>query len=370
MSPRTLFVLALVATLAACSAASPTTPTSSLLPTNPAIAPTQRGTSAPAAPTPTLVAPAAPAALARLGGGIQIDGSSTVFPITEGAVIAFQQLAPGVELRLGVSGTGGGFKKFCAGEILITGASRPIKRSEADSCAAAAISFVELPIAYDGLSVVVHPSNDWVTCLTLDELRRIWEPAAEGTLVRWSDLRPDWPDQPLSLYGAGTDSGTYDYFTAAVVGTEGVSRRDYMASEDDYLIAQDLAEDPDGLGFFGYSYYVEYGERLRALAIDGGAGCVAPSAQSIADGSYQPLARPIFIYVRADALDRPELRAFVEFYLANGPALAQRARAIPLPPRAYTLAAQRVDQRIIGSVFAGGAQVGVSIEQLLELEGP
>jgi phosphate transport system substrate-binding protein len=305
----------------------------------------------------------------RLSGTIVIDGSSTVFPITEAASIAFRRYAPQVEIRLGVSGTSGGFKKFCAGETLISDASRPITQAEADACAKAGVAYVELPIAFDGITVMVHPDNTWATCMSVAELKALWEPAAEAKIRRWRQVRTSWPDTPISLYGAGKDSGTYDYFTQAVVGTQGMSRKDYTASEDDYLLAQDLATDSSGLGFFGYAYYVEYAGQLRAIAIDNGSGCVAPSQASITDGSYQPLARPIFLYVRADALDRPDLHAFVDFYLANGPALVREARYISLPDRAYPLVIRRLERRITGSVFRGGVQVGVSIEEILQLEG-
>lgn len=342
-------------------------------------------TSAGASPTPIPLAPPTvnrtaepadrpldlpmPAAeLARLSGGVVIDGSSTVFPISEEAAVAFRALAPGVELRLGVSGTGGGFAKFCAGELDIAGASRPINEEEAARCAAAGAAFVELPVAYDGLSVVVHPENSWASCMTLDELRRLWEPAAESTLMRWDQLRAGWPTRPIRLYGAGGDSGTYDYFTLAVVGEEGVSRGDYIGSEDDYLLAQDIAADRDGLGFFGYAYYREYADRLRPVAVDAGAGCVAPSVETIASGAYQPLSRPVFIYVRAAALERPEVRAFVQLYITNGADLVTRAGSIPLPARAYELAARRAERVRLGSVFAGGSQLDLSIEQLLALE--
>jgi phosphate transport system substrate-binding protein len=321
-----------------------------------------------AIPTPFPLTP--PAALPDgRSAPIVIDGSSTVFPITEAASLAFRHYAPQVEIRLGVSGTGGGFKKFCAGETLISDASRPISQAEAKACADAGIAYIELPIAFDGISVMVHPNNTWATCISVAELRSLWRPEAEGAVTRWSQVRAGWPATPISLYGAGSDSGTYDYFSVAIVGTDGAIRKDYTASEDDYLLAQDLADDPRGLGFFGYAYYVEYAGRLRAVAVDSGAGCVTPSAASIADGSYQPLSRPIFLYVRADALDRPELRAFVDFYLVNGPSLVREARYIPLPDRAYPLVARRVARRLSGSVFAGGSQVGVSIEEILKLEG-
>ncbi|MFV9505016.1 MAG: PstS family phosphate ABC transporter substrate-binding protein [Oscillochloridaceae bacterium umkhey_bin13] len=313
--------------------------------------------------------PDPPATLTALMGVVAIDGSSTVFPITEAATTAFRDLAPGVTINLGVSGTGGGFRRFCAGETSISNASRPIKAEEAALCAANGISFVELPIAYDGLSLAVNQGNQWAQCLTTTELRQIWEPAAEGRFMRWSDIRPDWPDRPLNLYGAGGDSGTFDYFTVAVVGKEGQIRADYIASEDDYLIAQDLVDDLGGMGFFGYTYIVEYADELRAVAIDNGAGCVLPNDATITDGTYQPLSRPLFVYVRADHVDRPELATFLNFYLANAPTLVAKVRSIPLPPRAYELVRGRLAARTTGSVFDRDVPIGISITQLLELEG-
>lgn len=313
--------------------------------------------------------PPAPAeALAALAGTIAIDGSSTVFPITEAAAAEFRILAPDVAITLGVSGTGGGFERFCAGEIVIADASRPIKVDESAACAKAGAAFVELPVAYDGIAVVVNAENTWAECLTSAELRRIWEPEATGKVQSWRDVRPDWPDVPLALYGAGAASGTFDYFTAAIVGTEDAIRPDYTASEDDYLLAQDVSANPGGLAFFGYTYSVEYAQKLRAVAVDSGSGCVSPSAETIATGVYQPLARPVFIYVRADALDRPEVAAFVRFYLTNAAHLARQVRSIPLPERAYELVRARADRVVTGSVFAGDVAVGLSIEQLLQLE--
>lgn len=317
-----------IALLAACAqqppppaALTPAPPATPVAPIGPTAASSTAGPHTPAA----LVPPAPAEALAALAGTITIDGSSTVFPITEAAAAEFHAMAPGVTITLGVSGTGGGFARFCAGEIVIADASRPIKADEIAACAEAGAAFVELPVAYDGIAVVVNAENKWAECLTVAELRRIWEPGATGKVRSWRDVRPDWPDVPLALYGAGPDSGTFDYFTAAVVGEEDVIRADYTASEDDYLLAQDVSANPGGLAFFGYGYSVEYAGTLRAVAVDSGSGCVAPSVETIASGDYQPLARPVFIYVRADALDRPEVASFVRFYLTNAPALVRRA---------------------------------------------
>lgn len=329
----------------------------------------------PASPSPqlpTASSPPAPSVLpsrADLHGDIVIDGSSTVFPLTEAAAREFSAIAPRVQIRLGVSGTGGGFKKFCAGETVISNASRPIKQSEQAQCEENGISFIELPVAFDGISVVVNPSNDWAACMTVAELKRLWEPAAESTVMRWQQLRADWPDAPISLYGPGVDSGTHDYFTAAIVGEEGANRSDYTASEDDYVLAQNVANNANALGYFGYAYYREYQDKLKLVAIDNGQGCTLPSAETITYGRYQPLSRPIFIYVRAAALERPELRAFVDFYLANAGRLTNDVRYVPLPARAYVLVTQRVAQHKTGSVFNGGSQIGVSIEDILLLEG-
>ena len=310
-----------------------------------------------------------PGPTATLTGTIVIDGSSTVFPITELVAREFAAVAPMVRVQLGVSGTGGGFKKFCAGEIDLAAASRPIKQSEIAACQALGIRYVEVPVAFDGLSVVVHPDNTWVTCLSVAELKRLWEPSATGRITLWQQLRPEWPASRIQLYGAGADSGTFDYFTAAIVGSEGESRSDYIGSEDDYLLAQDIAADPEALGYFGYAYYHEYQDRLRLVAIDAGDGCVAPSEATIAAGTYRPLSRPVFVYIRLDALERPAVAAFVAFYLHDLARVVQRTHYVPLPPRAYELAARRVRERKPGSVFGGGSQINVSIEELLLLEG-
>ncbi|MDA0327627.1 MAG: PstS family phosphate ABC transporter substrate-binding protein [Gemmatimonadetes bacterium] len=246
-------------------------------------------------------------------GAVRIDGSSTVFPIAEAVAEEFQLSNPNVRVTVGVSGTGGGFKRFCAGEIEIANASRPIKESEADACRSAGVAYTELAVAWDGLSIVVNPANSFATCLTVAELRRIWSP---GTTVRtWRDVRPTWPAEEIRLYGPGTDSGTFDYFTEVINGESGVSRPDFQASEDDNILVQGVAGDTYALGYFGYAYYAENAGRLKVLAIDGGAGCVEPSDTTIEDGSYAPLARPLFVYVSHAALARPEVRAYVDYLL-------------------------------------------------------
>lgn len=304
----------------------------------------------------------------QLSGEIKIDGSSTVYPISEAVAEEFQKAHPNVKVVVGISGTGGGFKKFCAGETDISNASRPIKASEMETCQKNGIEFIELPVAYDALSVVVNPQNDWVACITVAELKKIWEPEAQGKITRWNQVNPQWPDAPLTLFGPGTDSGTFDYFTEAVVGKEDASRGDYTASEDDNVLVQGVANDKYALGYFGLAYYLENQDKLKALAIDNGKGCIAPSEQTVRDGTYQPLSRPLFIYVNRKAADRPEVEAFVRFYLTQGPALAKQVGYIPLPDTVYQLALQRFESRKVGTVFKGGSQVGVSMEDLLKAE--
>ena len=277
-----------------------------------------------------------------LSGLIELDGSSTVYPISQAMAEEFQ-IAHGraVRVSVGVSGTGGGFQRFCNGETDISSASRPINGSEAAACAREGIAALELQIAWDGLTVVAHPTNDWVGCVTVEELRRVWEPGSR--LARWSQIRPDWPDHELKLYGPDTDSGTFDYFTAAVVGEEGASRSDYTASADDNVLVAGVSGDPGALGYFGYAYFEENQDHLQALEVDGGGGCVAPSRQTILDGSYTPLARPMYIYVRRDALDRPEVKAFLGFYIDHAAALIPDTGYIPLAPEAYAQVRARID---------------------------
>lgn len=303
---------------------------------------------------------------------IQIDGSSTVYPITEAVAEEFQKKT-GTRVTVGISGTGGGFKKFCRGETDISDASRPIKRSEMETCKEAGIEFIELPVAFDGLTVVKNPENDWVDCMTVEELKTIWEPEAQGKITKWSQVNSEWPDKELKLFGAGTDSGTYDYFTEAIIGGEGASRGDFVASEDDNVLVQGVARNPTALGFFGYAYYEENQDKLDVVAIKnpGTGKCVKPSLETVKNNSYVPLSRPIFIYVRKDSAEnRPEVREFVEFYLDpdNANTLVKQVGYIPLPKEGYELALKIFKDRDTGTVFAGGSQVGVSIEDLLRSE--
>ncbi|MBW3565458.1 MAG: PstS family phosphate ABC transporter substrate-binding protein [Acidobacteria bacterium] len=314
------------------------------------------------------------AAAGGASGEISLDGSSTVFPITEAIAEEFRRNHPGARVSIGVSGTGGGFKKFCAGETDIQNASRIIKESEIAACAEAGIEWIELPVAYDGLAVVVNPENDWVNMITVEELRTIWEPAAQGEIMRWSDVRPGWPDTELHLYGPGVDSGTFDYFTLAINGEEGASRGDFTASEDDNVLVQGIANDRNALGFFGFAYYDENRSRLKIVPVDdgdasNGAGAIVPSIDTVRNSTYQPLSRPIFIYVRKDALEEPVVAEFIDFYLENAEDLVGEVGYIPLPANAYRMAQARVDDRITGSMFEdAGSQVGVSIEDLLNVE--
>lgn len=301
---------------------------------------------------------------------IAIDGSSTVFPITEAVAEEFQKEAA-ARVTIGVSGTGGGFKKFCSKEIVISGASRPIKPSEVKMCDTSAVSYIELPVAYDGIAVVVNKKNTWVDQLTVEELGRMWEPKAQAEIKTWDQVRTGFPEKEVHLFGPGVDSGTYDYFTKAIVGEEHKSRGDFTSSEDDNVLVQGVSTDPLALGFFGFAYYSENKDKLKLVPIDddkddNGAGAIAPSPQTVADGSYQPLSRPIFIYVNKAAAERPEVSAFVKYYLTQGAPLVKETGYIPLPGRANELVLKRFEERIEGSLFAGeGSKVGVTVEQLL-----
>ncbi len=286
-----------------------------------------------------------------------VDGSSTVFPLAEAVAEEFMRDHPRVRVTVGASGTGGGFAKFARGETDLSNASRPVKPEEGEAARAGGYGLIELPIAYDGLAVVAHPETDWVDCLTLAELRRIWEPDSDAD--SWADVRAGFPDAELRLYGPGTGSGTYDYFTATVVGAEGASRTDFTASEDDNVLVQGVGGDEGALGFFGLAYYEENAERLKLLAVDGGDGCVRPSPETVQGGAYHPLARPEFVYVRADRAGDPAVDAFVRYFLEFAAPLAREVGAVPLSDAGYALARARFDRRIAGSVFYGvtGARV-------------
>ena len=268
----------------------------------------------------------------ELSGSVEIDGSSTVGPLTTAAAESFRGEQPDVNVTVGVSGTGGGFERFCAGETDMSNASRPIdEEEEVPLCAEAGVEYTEFQVGVDALTVVVNTENDWVTCLTTEQLKTIWEPAADGKVTNWNQVDPSFPDQPLALAGPGTDSGTFDYFTDEINGEEGASRADYTPSEDDNVIVQAVAGDPGGLGYFGYTYFEENQDSLTALEIDGGEGCVAPSVETARDGSYAPLSRPLFIYVKNESLARPEVYGFVEYFLTNSIQLAEDALFIPVP---------------------------------------
>lgn len=254
-----------------------------------------------------------------LTGQVVIDGSSTVFPVAEAVAEEFQIENRGVRVSVGYSGTGGGFQRFCSGETDISNASRPIRESEIAACADNGVTYTEIAVAWDGLSVVTNPGAEFVQCLSVEELARIWGP--DSTVETWSDVRPEWPDEPIRLYGPGTQSGTFDYFTETVNGESGASRADFQASEDDNILVQGIAGDTYALGYFGYAYYVENRDRLKILGVDGGSGCVLPSDETIEDGTYSPLSRPLFVYVRHSALERPAVEAYVTYMLENAPAL-------------------------------------------------
>lgn len=302
---------------------------------------------------------------------IKIDGSSTVYPITEAVAEEFQKLKKKeVKVTVGISGSGGGFKKFCRGETDISNASRPILGKEMELCKEHGIEFIELPAAYDGLAVVMNPKNTWVKSMTVDELKKIWEPAAAGKITKWNHVKAEWPDAPLKLYGPGVDSGTFDYFTEAIVGKAKSSRGDFTASEDDNVLVLGVSRDKNALGFFGLAYYEENKDKLKLVPIVNPktAKEVLPSEQTVMDGTYQPLSRPLFIYVSKKAAEKPEVKEFIDFYLKNAAKLAKQVRYIPLPAKAYKLAEERFAKKKTGTMFAGHAEVGVKIEDLLKRE--
>lgn len=300
---------------------------------------------------------------------VKIDGSSTVFPITEAVAEDFQKAMKGaVKVTVGISGTGGGFKKFCRGEIDIVDASRPILEKEMADCKAAGVQYVEMPVAFDALTVVVNPKNNWSNVITVAELKKMWEPAAQAKVTRWNQVNPAWPDEPIKLYGAGADSGTFDYFTEAIVGKAKSSRGDFTASEDDNVLVQGVASDKNGLGFFGFAYYVENQKKLKAVAVEAGKGPVIPSEKTVEDGTYQPLSRPIFIYVNIKSAEKPEVREFVEFYMKNAVGLVKEVKFFSLPAQAYSINLEHLNKKKAGTVFGGKPEVGLRIEEVLKRE--
>jgi phosphate transport system substrate-binding protein len=300
---------------------------------------------------------------------VQIDGSSTVFPVTEAVAEEFQKAKKGkIKVTVGISGTGGGFKKFCRGETDIQDASRPILKQEMEACKGAGVEYIEVPVAFDALTVIINPKNNWASSMTVAELKKIWEPSAQGKITKWNQVRDKWPNAPLKLFGAGADSGTFDYFTEAITGKAKSSRGDFTASEDDNVLVQGVANDVNALGFFGFAYYVENTSKLKAVAVDNGKGGVVPSERTVLDGSYQPLSRPIYIYVSKKALAKPEVREFAEFYLKNAPKLVKEVKYIPLPDKVYSLGASRVQSGKVGTAFSGHADVGVTIDDLMKRE--
>jgi len=301
---------------------------------------------------------------------VKIDGSSTVYPITEAVAEDFQKFKKNsVRVTVGISGTGGGFKKFCRGETDISDASRPITKKEIEDCKAAGIEFIEMPVAYDALTVVINPKNTWAKNMTVAELKAIWEPAAQGKITNWKQVNPAWPDRPLKLYGPGADSGTFEYFTEAINGKSKATRGDFTASEDDNVLVQGVSRDVGGLGYFGYAYFNENKDKLGAVSVAAaGKNPVAPSLETVINGTYQPLARPIFIYVNAKAAERPEIKEFVEYYLKNGEKLTKEVKYVPLPPKAYTYNLDHFAKRIKGTKFGGENKVGMTIEELMSLE--
>lgn len=300
---------------------------------------------------------------------VKVDGSSTVYPITEAVAEEFQKSKKNaIKVTVGISGTGGGFKKFCRGETDVSDASRPIMKKEMDACKEAGIQYYELPIAFDALTVVINPNNNFIKSLNIVDLKKIWEPAAQGKLTNWNQIDPSYPNLPLKLFGPGADSGTFDYFTEAIVGKAKSSRGDYTASEDDNVLVQGVSSDKGALGYFGYSYYQENQKKLKAVAIDNGKGAMLPSPKSVEDGSYSPLSRPIFIYVNVKSLEKPEIIEFVDYYMKNAPQLVKEVKYVPLPANVYSANLERIAKKKIGTVFGGEEAVGLSIEKLMARE--
>jgi phosphate transport system substrate-binding protein len=298
---------------------------------------------------------------------IKIDGSSTVYPITQAIAKDFSATTKNnTQVQVNISGTGGGFEKFCTGKIDINNAFRPISQAEMADCNKNDIRYIELPIAFDALTIAVHPQNDWAKDITVAELKKIWEPAAEGKITRWNQIRSSWPDRPLNLYGAGKKSGTFDYFTEAIVGKEKASRNDYTASEDDDVLVDGINKDPNALGYFGYAYYEKNQDKLKVVAVNNGKGAVLPSQETVENSKYQPLSRPLFIYVNLwSSQNRGEVYKFVDFYLQKAPKIVNSVGSVPLPDEAYKIDYVHLHNGKAGTVFAGKPQFDLTIGELL-----
>ena len=302
---------------------------------------------------------------------IKIDGSSTVYPITEAVAEEFQKAKKNaIKVTVGISGTGGGFKKFCRDETDISNASRPITKSEMELCKAAGVEYVEMPVAFDALTVVINPKNAFLKQATVEEMKMLWEPAAQGKITKWNQINPAWPDAPIKLFGAGADSGTFEYFTEAMVGKAKSSRGDYTASEDDNVLVQGVSRDVNAIGYFGYAYYAENKAKLKALPIVNPktGKAVEPSAANVENGTYAPLSRPIFIYVKAKSLDKPEVKEFIEFYMKNGATLTKEVKYVPLPASAYTGNVEHMKKKKLGTVFGGHNEIGITVEEVMKRE--
>lgn len=302
---------------------------------------------------------------------VKIDGSSTVFPITEAVAEEFQKEKQGqVHVTVGISGTGGGFKKFVRGEIDVADASRPILAEEIAQAKANGIEYIELPVAFDALTVVVNNQNTWVDHMTIAELKKIWEPEAQGKITHWNQIRPEWPNEKLVLFGAGSDSGTFDYFTEAIVGKAKASRGDYTASEDDNVLVQGVEGNKYALGYIPYAYFAPHSARMKAVPIEWDKnkvkGPVPPSPENVLAGTYNPLSRPLFIYVSRKSMDKPAVKEFVEFYLKNVGTLAKEVKYLPLPDTAYQMVVERVRNLQIGTAFGGVSEVGLPVEEILK----
>ena len=304
---------------------------------------------------------------------VTLDGSSTVFPISEAVAEEFQKANKGINVTVGISGTGGGFQKFCRGEIDISDASRPISATEVAACGKSGIEFIELPVAYDGIAIAVNPKAEWADQITVAELKKLFAPEAQGQVKKWNQVRATWPDREIHLFGAGVDSGTYDYFTEAINGKAKASRGDFTSSEDDNVLVQGISSDELALGFLPFAYYEENAARLKLVPVDdekadNGAGPIAPSPDTIKTGTYQPLSRPVFIYISRKAADKPEVQKFVDFYLTNAEALVREVNYVGLGSEIYGMVADRFTKRHTGSVFSGQNTIGVTIDQLLSKE--